>query len=376
MRTKVIKAISKLIHPHSSITIYDNCKKIGDNPNVLALDSRYLLEAIAHRRDNQKYLFENFEQIVVNYLIFCCKHSCMSLNEIHAIVNELVESPINKNHIAIDCFAIRFKWYFYKLDSTMIYSNTNYQNLSVNLMIISSCYELGDYGTGTTLLKNYLSIHGLKDIEKSLPLSKYSFDLGYYNEATTKSAEIFNWINTHQFDFNSYPEICIIGNSPIKDDYDLNSTACVIRFNYAYCAKSYPTTVWVRNCDPSFLDYYSKTDVSALSGVFTDKDIWHHFFDENTLADFYKYVCNGIAITYPKYLGEIHSTLGIKPSSGFIVVYELLKTYTGKVSLFGFSHGKSDFFTHEGRSEIEDSINSLRHDLSVEYEFFKANNLL
>ncbi len=263
----------------------------------------------------------------------------------------------------------------------------------VYLICISSLIELGNKERAKTVLREYVSRYGKKDIHFSYPAALLSEELGISNDKIHKAAAICKVIIQNDNLLEKYiagKSIAVVGSGPYElgrgKGKEIDSHDVVIRFN-DYQTNEYRqdygirTDIWVRNidtegggCNPRL------NEVHNYDLVVLESNIWRFFIPEMFLDVFYQYAQkNGKRLCMLKYRDKMIQEMGSFPTSGGQLLFELcqIRNRIQSIDVYGFSYlypteGNSKALKHISDETEKMRYGNLHHNLRVEAEYLRT----
>lgn len=247
------------------------------------------------------------------------------------------------------------------------------------------------YKTAEKVLIAYVSgVNGLKHIEQFLPVADLAEKMGYTNERILKAALVFRALEKRKTKFQKFirgKTVALVGNGPSElgkgKGSEIDAHDIVIRMNN-YQTKGHETDygsktdVWVRGWGgDDLLDYTSKNKYlfAGVSGNYYFIPLYYDFQLDILYRDLIERKIETGYISCDLY-AELRQTVDIHPSTGFAILYNLLRSKCQKINLYGFSflQEKSDgYATHyfNDRDENEARVRSSCHSWDKESEWIR-----
>ena len=255
------------------------------------------------------------------------------------------------------------------------------------LIYISCLIEIDDKVAAVDILKKYISIYGLKDIERYLPVADFAYKNGYESENIKKASFVFKKLDENRKNklFEKLIEgktIAVVGNGPSEigkgKGKEIDSHDIVIRFNN-YRVEGFEqdygsrTDVWIK-CSSDDIKHEIKDDNIEL--IVYEPDYMHHM-----VIDGYLDVLNSKDISVDYFDFDDHfvlrKKLNIFPSTGLVAIEKIMsKCNAASVDFYGFSFlqdVQDGYATHyfNDRVEAEARIRSEHHSFDKETMYLK-----
>ena len=261
------------------------------------------------------------------------------------------------------------------------------------LIWFSCLLESGQVEKAERMIDRFLAYRNgrLDEFERFLPVSKYMFDRGIYDERVMMAAKVHETLEKSRGEnqFKNLLEgkrVAVVGNAPSeigrKKGAEIDAHDLVIRFNN-YRLKGFEgdygskTDIWVRGSGGS--DVEDRTEPYRLVAWEADYDHWR--VAHNHLDILYRQLCEGQKIY--NFDWACHMSLrkasGVDfPTTGMVLIWEIFRKFGNfnNVDFYGFSFCQDKFDTYathyfNDRTEAEAKRRSRVHRLDKEAEFLQ-----